>query len=553
MSKEIPEVEESTKFNFITSIWIVPIIALIIAGWLGYKHFAERGPEIKIIFPQNEGLISGKSVIKFRNVPAGKVTDIYSDPKTDGVIVVVRMNNKKAKPYLTEHAKFWIVKPEVGLSGVSGLDTLLSGTYINVYSKTGGKEFKKKYIGLTQPYRDTMEGEYFHLVSANGDNTSVGTPIYYKNIKVGQVEYMYLGLDNKNVEIIVFIDRQYAAYVHNDSKFWTKSTMNVNFAKGNLDIHIAPVNYLLQGGIVFSSPGYDKNASLAYGRIFPLYESKTQAESTTIGSVTKCIEKFMLVTDESIANLRVHAPVRFDGFDIGWVSDIQLTYSKASHKMLGQILLAIDTSVFEDTHEINGSGVLKSTGLSNLYQAVEEGLRAKITALDPITGMLFIDLTFKHQDGNGSIVKGTKYAQLPMASQSSSGIMTSMTQILDKLNNLPLEKLLASLNKVVEESAKPVENANVLLLDLQTTVKNINKLTSKKSFEVLPDELNKALKELTSTLKTTKKVVKGYNSDSMLNRQLSHTLEILTKTSQEMQVFLRMLNRKPDSLLFGDN
>jgi len=553
MSTQIPEIEESNKFNFITSIWIVPFIALIIAGWLGYKHFAERGPEIKIIFPKNEGLVAGQSLVKFRNVPAGKVTDIYADEGTDGVIVVVRMNNRKAKPYLTEHAKFWIVKPEVGLSGVSGLDTLLSGTYINVYSKTGGKEFKKKYIGLTQPYRDTMEGEYFHLVSANGDNTSVGTPIYYKNIKVGQVEYMYLGLDNKNVEIIVFIDRQYAAYVHNDSKFWTKSTMNVNFAKGNLDIHIAPVNYLLQGGIVFSSPGYDKNASLAYGRIFPLYESKTQAESTTIGSVTKCIEKFMLVTDESIANLRVHAPVRFDGFDIGWVSDIQLTYSKASHKMLGQILLAIDTSVFEDTHEINGSGVLKSTGLSNLYQAVEEGLRAKITALDPITGMLFIDLTFKHQDGNGSIVKGTKYAQLPMASQSSSGIMTSMTQILDKLNNLPLEKLLASLNKVVEESAKPVENANVLLLDLQTTVKNINKLTSKKSFEVLPDELNKALKELTSTLKTTKKVVKGYNSDSMLNRQLSHTLEILTKTSQEMQVFLRMLNRKPDSLLFGDN
>jgi paraquat-inducible protein B len=553
MSTQIPEIEESSKFNLITSIWIVPIIALIIAGWLGYKHFAERGPEIKIIFPKNEGLIAGQSLVKFRNVPAGKVTDIYAEEGTDGVIVVVRMNNRKAKPYLTEHAKFWIVKPEVGLSGVSGLDTLLSGTYINVYSKTGGKEFKKKYIGLTQPYRDTMEGEYFHLVSANGDNTSVGTPIYYKNIKVGQVEYMYLGLDNKNVEIIVFIDRQYAAYVHDDSKFWTKSTMNVNFAKGNLDIHIAPVNHLLQGGIVFSSPGYDKNASVAHGRVFPLYESKTQAESTTIGSVTKCIEKFMLLTDESIANLRVQAPVRFDGFDIGWVTDIQLSYSKASHKMLGQILLAIDTSVFEDTHEINASGVLKSTGLSNFYQAVEEGLRAKITALDPITGMLFVDLTFNHQDGNGSIVKGTEYAQLPMASQNSAGIMTSMTQILDKLNNLPLEKLLASLNKVVEESSKPVKNANVLLLDLQTTVKNINKLTSKKSFEVLPDELNKALKELTSTLKTTKKVVKGYDSDSMLNRQLSYTLEILTKTSQEMQVFLRMLNRKPDSLIFGDN
>ena len=553
MPTQIPEIEESNKFNFITSIWIVPLIALIIAGWLGYKHFAERGPEIKIIFPQNEGLIAGQSVVKFRNVPVGKVARIYPEEEL-GVIVVVRMNSKQSKPYLTENAKFWIVKPEVGLSGVSGLDTLISGTYIDMFSKAGGKQVKEKFIGLTQPYRDSMEGEYFQLISPNAENVSVGMPIYYKNIKVGQVEYLYLGLDNKNVDVIVFIDKQYAPYVHDDSRFWIKNMMNVDFTKGNLDINIAPLNFMLQGGIVFSSSGEERNVPLSPGHIFPLYKSKTLAESKTIGSVTKNIKKFMLLTNVSIANLRVHAPVRFDGFDIGWVDEIKLSYSKTLHKMLGEILIDIDTSVFEDKHETNVSGVMmKSSGLANLHQAVEEGLRAKISALDPITGMLFIDLTFNHQDGNGSIVKGSKYTQLPMASQSSKGVMTSVTQILDKLNNLPLEKLVASLNEVVEKTNEPVENANALLLDLQTTVKNLNKLTSKKSFEVLPDELNIAIKEMTRTLKTTKKVVKAYDSNSMLNKQLSHTLEILTKTSQEMQVFLRMLNRKPDSLIFGDN
>jgi len=547
MSKQIPEITESTKFNFITSIWIVPFIALIIAGWLAYQHFAERGPEIKIIFPQNEGLIAGQSQVKFRNVPVGKVTKIYADEETGGVTVVVRMNTRKSKPYLTEHARFWIVKPEVGLSGVSGLDTLISGTYINVYSKSGGKNFKEKFIGLTQPYRDSGEGAYFHLASLNGENASVGTPVYYKNIKVGQVEYIYLALDNKSVDIIIFIDKQYVPLVHDDSKFWTKNMMNVNFAKGNLDINIAPLNYMLQGGIIFSSSGDDKNNTVAQEHVFPLYESKTQAESITIGSVSKSIKKFILFTDNSIADLRVNAPVRFDGFDIGQVSDMELSYDKSTHKMLGQVSVDIDTSVFEDKHETNSSGEL------NFYQAVEAGLRAKLVALDPITGMLFVDLTFDHQDGNGSIVHGNRYMQLPMASQSSTGIMTSMTQVLDKLNHLPLEKLLASLNKVIKESAKPVENANILLLDLQTTVKNINKLTSKKSFEVLPDELNRALKEMTRTLRSTQKVVKGYDSNSLMRKQLTQTLEVLTKTSQEMQVFLRMLNRKPNSLIFGDN
>ncbi len=547
MSEEIPEVEESTKFNFITSIWIVPFIALIIAGWLGYQHFAKRGPEIKIVFPQNEGLIAGQSVIKFRNVPVGKVTKIYAEKETDGVIAVVRMNHKRAKSYLTEHARFWIVKPEVGLTGVSGLDTLLSGTYINIYSKADGKKFQKKFIGLTQPYRDSVEGEYFHLASLHGENVSVGTPIYYKNIKVGQVEYLNLSIDNKSVDVIVFIDKLYVPFVHNDSKFWTKNMVNVNFAKGNLDVSIAPLNYMLQGGIVFSSSGEDYSRSVSHRHVFPLYKSKTLAESKTIGSKIKAIKKFMLLTDDSIANLRVNAPVRFDGFDIGWVSEMELSYSKSTHKMLGQILVNIDTSVFEDKRETNSSGEL------NFYQAVEDGLRAKLVALDPITGMLFIDLTFDHQDGNGSIVQGSKYAQLPVTSQSSAGIMASMTQMLDKLNNLPLEKLLASVNKVVDDTAAPIANANELLIDLKKTVENLNALTNKKSFITMPDEVNRALKELTHTLKTTKKVVKGYDSDSLAREQLAQTLKVLTKTSQEMQVFLKMLNRKPNSMIFGDN
>ncbi len=547
MSEQIPEIEESSKFNFITSIWIVPIIALIIAGWLGYQHFAERGPEIKIIFPQNEGLVAGQSVVKFRNIPAGKVTKIYAEEESDGVVVVVRMNNKKSKPYLTEKAKFWIVKPEVGVSGISGLDTLISGTYMEIFSELGGKKDKERFIGLTRPYRDSMKGEYFHLTSPDGENVTEGTPVYYKNIKVGQVEYLNLGLDSKSIDVVVFIDKLYAPYVHNDSKFWTKNMVNINFSKGNLDINIAPLNYMLQGGIVFSSSGEDRNRSVGHRHVFPLFKSKTEAESKTIGEKTKAIKTFMLHTDDSIANLRVAAPVRFDGFDIGWVSEMELSYDKHIHKMLGQILVNIDTSVFEDKRETNSSGEL------NFYQAVEDGLRAKLVALDPITGMLFIDLTFDHQDVNGSIVQGSKYAQLPVTSQSSAGIMASMTQILDKLNNLPLEKLLASVNKVVDDTAAPIANANELLIDLKKTVENLNALTNKKSFITMPDEVNRALKELTHTLKTTKKVVKGYDSDSLAREQLAQTLKVLTKTSQEMQVFLKMLNRKPNSMIFGDN
>ena len=545
MSKQIPQIEESSQFNLITSIWIVPFIALIIAGWLAYQYFADLGPEIRIIFPKNEGLIAGQSQVKFRNVPVGKVTKILITEDTKGVVVVVRMI-KDAEPYMTERAKFWIVKPEVGLSGVSGLDTLISGTYIDVFSEKGGT-YKKEHIGLTQPYRNISGGEYFNLTSLNGDNVAVGTPVYYKNIKVGQVEYLYLGLENKSVDIIVFIDKKYVPYVHDDSRFWTQNMMNVDFSKGNLDINIAPLHTILQGSIAFSSSGENKDNPVSSKHIFPLYKNKTEADSKRIVSDSTSMKKFMLHTQGSIANLKLNSEVRYDGFDIGQVDDIQLSYDKKTHQMLGKVLIEIDTSLFKDPNDAS------STGERNLYQAVEEGLRAKISPLDPITGMLFVDLTFAHNDGNASIKKEGKYALFPTTENADISVMHSLSGILEKINKLPLEELFASVQKVVEESEKPIANANVLLEDLQKTVTNLNTLTSKDSFKVLPDELNKAIKEITRTMKNTQTVVKTYDSNSLVKEQLTQTLEILNKTSQEMQMFLRMLNRKPNSLIFGDN
>jgi len=442
MSKQIPEITESSSFNLITSIWIVPIIALVIAGWLAYQHFAERGPEIKIIFPQNEGLVAGQSLVKFKNVPVGKVTDIYAEEGTEGVVVVVRMNSKESKPYLTEHARFWIVKPEVGFSGVSGLDTLLSGTYINVHSKAGGKKMTSKFIGLTQAYRDDLKGDYFTLTSPTGEGVQVGTPIYFKNIRVGQVEYVYLGLNDKDIEIIVFIDNKYTPYINNDSKFWLRSTVNIDFTRGNLDVSIAPMNYLLQGGIEFSSSGKNKESLVPNKHVYKLFENKTEAKRQVIGSEIVFLKKFMLqIENNAISKLNIGAPVRFEGFNVGEIEDIDISYNKNTHKMVAEVIFWIDSSVFEDEADKN------ATGLDNFYLAVDEGLRAKIASLDPITGMLYIDLTFKHLDGTGSIIHGDRYEQLPLASYSENGIMDSVGQILNKLNNLPLEELLASVNE----------------------------------------------------------------------------------------------------------
>jgi len=541
MSKEIPQIEESSKFNLITSIWIVPFIALIIAGWLAYQYFNELGPEIKIIFPTNEGLNPGQSQIKYRNVPIGTVKKILLQKEGEGITVIASME-KSAVPYLNENTKFWIVKPEVGISGISGLETLISGTYIGMAS-TKGEEYKKSFIGLNQPFRFEKAGTYFQLSAPTGYNVKKGTPVFFKSIQAGQVEYINISLDGQSVDFVVFIKKLYVPYIHRNSKFWVSSAVDIDYANGRLDINVAPVTYLVQGGIEFSSTGEDVHDKVPDQFVFQLYKNGSLAEGQNTGKGGDFIKYFEMTTEDSIAKLKKGAFIEYEGYEVGRVKHIDLSYDPKTHKILGKVLLAIDMSSFAAEDD-------NITSCQNkFYKAIKEGLSAKITATNPITGMLFVDLVFDSNITHGSISEGEKYTLIPSLDGDGVGIMYEFEKILKKLNKLPIEKLLASINNIVDDNAEPLHQ---VMVDLKKTVKNLNAMTDTKSFKTMPDELNKTMKEMTRTLRTAKNVLKGYDNDSLLARQISQTLKEVTQTSKEMQQFLKLLNRKPDSLLFGD-
>lgn len=529
MSAQIPQVEESSKFNLITSIWIVPFIAVIIAGWLAYQYFSELGPEIKIIFPANEGLNAGQSQIKYRNVPIGTVKKIVLQEDGEGVTVIARME-KSATPYLNSNAKFWIVKPEVGISGVSGLETLISGTYIGMYSEKGG-EPKKSFHGLTQAYRYTEEGTYFQLSAPSSYNVKQGTPVYFKNIRAGQVEHVNISLDGQSVEFAVFINQLYVPYVHRSSKFWVMSAVDVSFAHGRLDVNVAPVTHLVQGGIEFSSTGEDTSDMVPDRYVFRLYKNANLAEGQIIGRGGDFINTFEILTEDAIAKLKKGALVQYEGYEVGRVNNIVLSYNKFTHKIEGKVLVDIDLSSFASEEDDLASCKNK------FNKALEEGLSAKIDSADPFTGTLFVDLVFDTNVTDRSILKGEHYVRIPSVPNDTTGI------------GVKIEKLVASLNQIVDKNAEPIQK---IVADLQQSVKNLNTMTSAKSFKTMPDELNRTMKELTHTLRTAKEVLKGYDSHSLLTHQVSQTLKEVTETSQEMQEFLKLMNRKPNSLIFGD-
>jgi len=259
-----------------------------------------------------------------------------------------------------------------------------------------------------------------------------GTPVYFKNLQAGQVEYVTVSLDGKLVEFIVFVDKDYVPYIHKDSKFWVMSTLDVDISSGRLDVNVAPITNLVHSGIEFSSRGNDRNDRIPDKFSFYLYKNSALANEKKIGEGGVAVKTYKMITYDPIAKLNVNAPVRYEGFDVGRVKDMQLQYMSNSHKIKGEILLDIDTSSFGD----------EKSGEKNFREAIKEGLRARVTPTDPITGLLYVDLVFTDKNTTQQIEQNGTYALLPSIPMEQSGIMDGVERMIAKINALPLDDLI---------------------------------------------------------------------------------------------------------------
>jgi len=548
MSESIPEIEESSKFKFITSIWIVPIIAIVIALWLAFQYYSELGPKIEINFEKSEGLKAGQSQIKFRDVLIGKVEKVMLNDGGEGVKVIARIH-KEATIYLNDHAQFWIVKPEVGIGGVSGLDTILTGTYIKMMSQKK-KMKKRKFIGLEQPYRLLDKGDYYHLNASSSHNLKKGTPVFFKDMKAGYVAYVNIALDGKSVDVIIFIDKSYTHYIHADSKFWVQSSLSIDYLNGQLNFNMAPLSNIVRGGIEFSSSGEDAENKVPYDYIFRLYQDSAVAVQKKIGKGGKAIRDYHMIFNESTAKLKKDASIKYDSFDVGRVKDIAYSYNSKSHQLSSEVVVSIYTSIFFDSNDSN------HTGVENLENAVEEGLRASLQKHDPISGYLYVDLDFIETNQTKEIAHMEHYALFPTVSASSDGIMSGLNGLIDSIQKLPLESLIVSIDKAAESFSGLLNDNNTavqqLLSSLDKTLVGINKMVGSKAFAKMPVELNKTMRGLQKTLRSLDSVLKSNSDESLMASQLSETLKEVKKASIDTQKLFKKLDRKPNSLIFGD-
>src|SRR5215472_12453560 len=257
----------------ISIIWLVPIVAVAIGGWLAYDTWSKQGPTIKVTFDSGQGLQPGQSQLKYKDIVFGTVKRLDLTPDKWHVVVTIE-TTKEAEPLLTDKAIFWVVKPRLFAGNISGLDTLLSGAYVSLVPDTTGSGVRKhEFVGQEDPpiLQEHVPGKTFYLQSPRIGSISAGSPIFFRDITVGEV----LGWDSadltEGVQVKAFVRAPYDAYVHNETRFWNASGISVTFAGTGLHVQMESLRALLFGGIVFDTPEREvRTAAAEENHTFPL-------------------------------------------------------------------------------------------------------------------------------------------------------------------------------------------------------------------------------------------------------------------------------------------
>lgn len=516
-------VQTKKKFSF-SIVWLVPVVAVLIGGWLVYKALSEKGPTITITFETAEGLEAGKSKIKYKDVDVGQVGSITVSKDLSHVIVTAGLD-KGVTPYLTENTRFWVVRARVAAGGVSGLGTLFSGGYIGIDPGKPGKP-TRSFKGLEIPPVVTsgLPGAHFTLKAETLGSLDIGAPVYYRQIKVGQVVAYELEKEDKAVDIKIFINAPHDQAVRQNTRFWNASGLDVTLDASGIKVNTESFVTVMIGGIAFDTPtNLEPGAPAREGDTFPLYKSRDKIFEKTY--VTK--KTWVLNFIGSVRGLAVGAPVEFRGIQIGEVTDVKLEFDWEKLAFRIPVLVEVEP---ERITFVGKQTMAKNRGMAFL---VEKGLRAQLKTGSLLTGQLFVDMDMHPEAPPAKIILEGKYPELPTIPTPMEEITKSVTRIVEKFDKLPLEQIGKDLRVTMAHLSKTSE-------DLQKMVKNLDE-------SVVPA----ASASLDQTQKTLIKVDRLLNAESPTGYELKRALGELAEAARNISILADYLERHPDSVIFG--
>jgi paraquat-inducible protein B len=531
---DLPEAVAAPKSRrSLQLVWLIPIVAALIGGWLAVKSFLDKGPTITIQFATAEGLETGKTKIKYKDVDVGLVTGIALAPDTSHVVVTAELV-KDAKGYLVEDTRFWVVRPRVSGGSVTGIGTLISGSFIGM-DIGASKEPKAHFKGLeVPPVVNTGEpGRTFVLLADNAGSLDAGSPLYFRRIKAGQIISYDLDKDGRGILVKVFVAAPYDKFVTDNTRFWHASGIDITLNSSGITVNTQSAVSLLIGGLAFETPLVSADLPPAKPDTeFRLFPNRTEA----LRNPETDVMIMAMVFEESVRGLAPGAEVDFRGVVVGTVTHVR------PHVDVGgkAFKIRVRADFFPRRLRSRDRGpVMSNEQRRELFAGmIKNGLRAQLRTASLLTGQLYVALDFfpdapKVQPKKGVKLDDDDLPEMPVVKSSILQLQEAISAIASKVQKFPLEQVGA---------------------DLQTTLRGATKLIEHIDNDIAP-ELRSTMSELRATMTEARKALESMDQalkpNSPMSQDARDAMREVARAAAAFRALSDYLERHPEALISG--
>ena len=518
-----PPAPEIVRRRRLPLVWLIPIVAAGIGIAMLVQSWRSSGPRVYIEFDNAQGLTAGKTHVSYKDVVVGTVSVVSLSKDRSRVVATVDFT-RDARDLLKDDTRFWIVRPQIGAAGISGIETLLSGVYIALDpGSTGEAQTHYKAMDAVPMITRGSTGTRFLLKAADIGSLYVGAPLYFHHLKTGRLISYQMSPD-KSLDIRVFVDSPYDQLVHPTTRFWNASGVDLSLTAAGLKVETQALATIVAGGIAFDDPpAADVTAPAAPDSTFYLAGDRTTAMADPDGPPLRMRMRF----DAPLRGLAIGAPVEFFGVSMGNVVKVAVDYDPPTRKFsllvdivtyphrLGSVLAKFPTHNEEDAKVAAFIGSM-----------VHAGLRAQARSGSLLTGQLYVALDFVKAPPAANFDTSARPLMIPTVAGSVDKLRKDVEDFVAKLDRLPLESIGRRLDQDVGE--------------LGTTLQLLN---------------TKALPGLSDTLADSRKVLQGaggaLDPDASLQMNLNELLRELTRSARSIRALTDMLSAQPESLIRG--
>ncbi len=546
-----PRVEHGSSLSARVSFaWLLPLAAVIFAAWVLWESYTERGPLVKITFDKAGGVTTGDTRVRRNDVDVGRVESVQLADDLNSVVVGVRLDRQVA-PYLDDNTRFWIVNARINTTEISGLSTLLSGSYIEVDWDDEPGDRRSEFIGLSEPPL-TARGTPGLRLTLNADEAGyiyVGSPVFLRQIEVGRVERRRLSDDATKVLFDIFIEAPFHQNVYPGTRFYGVSGVEGHVGADGATVRVESIAALFTGGIAFENPPEITKQThlMSDGKSYKLFGSRAEARESLFDGEDDERFRFMAEFAGNVKGLRVGATVEYNGLRIGRVANVTLQLPENSGEQ-GRSTVAMQFQ----PKRLGLKNISEKKWHETFNELVEAGLRVKLSTGNILTGSLIVKLESMPELEKASIDFSTKpYPSLPVIASNVDAVTADVETLIKNLSQLPLDSLVSAATELLQDTRNLVASPDFAQLPGQISSSMTSIAAAATRVETATINLPAMVNSLTAASRNANDVLEGLTPDSEIYIELSAAARELRVAAKSIAAFAELLEENPSALLTG--